>query len=40
MYFNLTFKLHQAGVYKTSYRMFPKNELLPHRQDFATVRWF
>ncbi|HNX88140.1 MAG TPA: alpha-glucan family phosphorylase [Paludibacteraceae bacterium] len=40
MYFSLTFKLQQAGVYKTSYRIFPKNELLPHRQDFAYVRWF
>jgi len=40
MFFNLKFILQQAGVFKTSYRLFPKNELLPHRQDFANVRWF
>lgn len=40
LFFNLKFRLHQAGPYKTGFRMFPKNELLPHRQDFAYVRWF
>ncbi|MBQ7471334.1 MAG: DUF3417 domain-containing protein, partial [Prevotella sp.] len=29
----------QAGLYKTSVRMFPKNEDLPHRQDFCYVKW-
>ncbi len=28
-----------AGSYKTAVRMFPKNDLLPHRQDFAYVKW-
>ena len=30
----------QAGEYKSSVRMYPKNPLLPHRQDFAYVKWF
>ena len=29
----------QAGLYKTGIRMFPKNENLPHRQDFCYVKW-
>lgn len=28
------------GSYKVSYRMFPKNVDLPHRQDFCYVKWF
>jgi len=29
-----------AGSFKVAYRMYPKNPLLPHRQDFCYVRWF
>ncbi len=29
-----------AGVYDYIFRLYPKNELLPHRQDFDLVRWF
>ena len=29
----------QAGLYKSALRMYPKNELLPHRQDFCYVKW-
>lgn len=29
-----------AGIYRYSLRMYPKNDLLPHRQDFAYTRWF
>ena len=29
-----------AGLYKCAIRMYPKNDLLPHRQDFAYVKWF
>ncbi len=29
-----------AGAYRISFRMFPKNEELPHRMDFAYTRWF
>ncbi|MFZ1236379.1 MAG: alpha-glucan family phosphorylase [Prevotella sp.] len=28
-----------AGIFKTGVRMFPKNENLPHRQDFCYVKW-
>lgn len=28
-----------AGAFKTCVRMFPKNENLPHRQDFSYVKW-
>ena len=28
-----------AGTYKTGVRMFPKNQELPHRQDFCYVKW-
>ncbi len=29
-----------AGIFKACYRIFPKNENLPHRQDFCYVKWF
>lgn len=32
--------IDDAGVYRYSLRMYPKNSLLPHRQDFAYTRWF
>ena len=28
-----------AGVYDYSFRIYPKNELLPHRQDFPLIKW-
>ena len=28
-----------AGTFKTAVRMYPKNEKLPHRQDFCYVKW-
>ncbi len=28
-----------AGTYKCAVRMYPKNDRLPHRQDFAYVKW-
>ena len=28
-----------AGSYKTAVRMYPKNADLPHRQDFAYIKW-
>ena len=30
----------KAGAFRFSCRMYPKNPDLPHRQDFAYVRWF
>ena len=38
-YYKLDYSLKNSGVYKYSFRMFPKNPDLPHRQDFAYVRW-
>ena len=38
--FQLTASLSNAGSFKVSYRMFPKNADMPHRQDFCYVRWF
>ncbi len=32
--------LTDAGMFNYSFRMYPKNEDLPHRQDFAYLRWF
>jgi phosphorylase/glycogen(starch) synthase len=29
----------RSGVFDYSFRMFPKNPLLPHRQDFNLTRW-
>ena len=41
---NYTFKashcIDNAGSFKVCYRMYPKNENLPHRQDFCYVKWF
>jgi glycogen phosphorylase len=34
------YQMHQAGSFQYAFRMFPKNEDLPHRQDFCYVRWF
>ena len=38
--FEGTHNLDNAGSYKVAYRMYPKNENLPHRQDFCYVKWF
>ncbi len=32
--------IKEAGVYRFALRMYPNNPALPHRQDFAYVRWF
>jgi starch phosphorylase len=29
----------QPGIYKSAVRMYPKNDKLPHRQDFCYVKW-
>lgn len=39
LYFNIDYQLDNAGTFKYGFRMFPKNEILPHRQDFCFVRW-
>ena len=29
----------RTGMYQVAARIYPKNPLLPHRQDFGLVRW-
>ena len=38
--FTATNSMDDAGSFKVCYRLFPKNENLPHRQDFCYVKWF
>lgn len=38
--FTCTKLVNNAGDFHYAYRMYPKNEDLPHRQDFCFVRWF
>ncbi len=38
--FQLKTSLPYAGTFKFAYRMYPKNPLLAHRQDFSYVKWF
>ena len=39
MFFELKATPVEAGSQKIGFRMFPKNPNLPHRMDFAFVRW-
>ena len=34
------FKNDLSGSFRVCYRMYPKNQDLPHRQDFCYVKWF
>ncbi len=38
--FKMVYSLSNAGSFKVAYRMFPKHNDLPHRQNFCYVRWF
>src|SRR5574344_1305505 len=38
--FQVKYSISNSGSFKTSFRMYPKNKELPHRQDFSYVRWF
>lgn len=38
--FRILNTLANAGNFKVCFRMYPKNENLPHRQDFCYVKWF
>ncbi len=38
--FNASVCLDNAGSFKVCYRIYPKNDNLPHRQDFCYVKWF
>ena len=39
-HYELKDQMKEAGVFRYSLRMYPKNDRMPHRQDFAYVRWF
>ena len=39
LFFKNTYLLDYAGGMKFCLRMYPQNELLPHRMDFCYVRW-
>ena len=39
LHFETTYLANYAGALKFGLRMFPKNDLLPHRMDFCYVRW-
>lgn len=38
-YYNIELTPKRPGVYEFGIRIFPKNENLPHRQDFNYLRW-
>ncbi len=37
--FELSSKVKDSGLFRYGYRIYPTNAALPHRQDFAFVRW-
>jgi starch phosphorylase len=39
LYFQLTVASAEAGIHKIGFRVYPENPELPHRMDFAYVRW-
>jgi len=39
VYYELCFVASEAGIFKFGLRIFPDNKDLPHRMDFAYVRW-
>jgi len=39
VYYSLDLKASEAGAFKCGLRIFPENKDLPHRMDFAYVRW-
>jgi starch phosphorylase len=39
LYFGIAYQMNRAGSFRYAFRLFPKNEDLPHRQDFCYVRW-
>jgi len=37
--YTCSISINQAGVYDYIFRLYPRNPLLPHRQDFNLVKW-
>ncbi len=40
VHYEMKYRLNLPGSFKFGIRMFPKNDFLPHHQDFGLVRWF
>ena len=38
-YYVCHIEIDRAGVYDYVFRLFPRNPMLPHRQDFPIVKW-
>ena len=38
--FAVNYPVKTSGAYQFGFRLFPKNEKLPHRMDFAYTKWF
>ena len=38
--YNCKVPFHENGIFRYAYRAYPWNEALPHRQDFAYMKWF
>ena len=39
LFFELKTASSEAGLHKMGFRVYPVNKKLPHRMDFAFVRW-
>ncbi len=39
VFYEVIFELNKPGSYDFGLRIYPKNDLLPHRQDFPILRW-
>jgi len=37
--FSCDITIKNAGAYNYAFRLFPKHNLLPHKQDFPLVKW-
>jgi phosphorylase/glycogen(starch) synthase len=37
--YEIKLPISKAGVFNFTFRVFPKHELLPHRQDFPLIKW-
>ena len=38
--YNCKVPFRENGMFRYAYRAYPWNDLLPHRQDFAYLKWF
>ncbi len=38
--YKLDDKIHDSGMFRYAFRVYPWNDNLPHRQDFAYMKWF